>query len=317
MTSVTTRVLVTGGAGFIGSNLVRALLGAGLTVRVLDNLSTGRRENVASLLSDLDLIEGDVLTGPTLLKAMRGVSVVFHEAALPSVPRSLQDPQRSHEVNASGTLALLIAAREAGVHRVVYASSSSVYGVGAHLPVTESSATSPSSPYAVSKLAGENYCRAFWTSFHVPTICLRYFNVFGPHQDPSSNYAAVIPRFTRAALARVAPVIYGDGSQSRDFTFVGDVVRANILAMTAAPAAFGGVFNVATGNRTSLLKLLRLIRGVAGDPSQAIDWQPARAGDVPHSHADTSLAARVLGYRSTTPLREGLRQTVAWVRETT
>ncbi len=242
--------LVTGGAGFIGSNIVERLVRQGERVRVLDNLSTGKRENLVSWLDRLELIEGDIRDVETVHGAMAGVDYVLHQAALPSVPRSVADPLASHQVNATGTLNVLPAARDAGVKRLVYASSSSVYGDSPTLPKQEEMPTNPISPYAVSKLAGENYCRVFFRVYGLETVCLRYFNVFGPRQDPTSQYAAVIPRFITAMLDGRRPVIYGDGRQSRDFTYIENVVEANLLACQAKDVA-GEVLNIACGESFS------------------------------------------------------------------
>jgi UDP-glucose 4-epimerase len=307
------RALVTGGGGFIGSNLTRGLLAEGYRVRVFDDFSTGREENLAEVAGDVDVVEGDVLDGHILERAARAVDVIFHLAAIPSVSRSVLDPMRSHQANATGTLAVLVAAKEAGVGRVVYASSSSVYGGIDALPLHEELPTLPISPYGVSKLAGENYCRAFTMSFGIPTISLRYFNVFGPRQDPTSEYAAVIPRFATALLARASPVIYGDGDQSRDFTFIDNVVRANVLAARAGEDAFGRSFNVAHGTRRSLNELLATLRSIIGIVEPQVTHAPPRPGDIRHSQADISEARRVLGYDPTTSFEEGLRRTVEWL----
>jgi UDP-N-acetylglucosamine/UDP-N-acetyl-alpha-D-glucosaminouronate 4-epimerase len=312
------RCLVTGGAGFIGSNLVRALLERGFAVRVLDNLSTGSPSNIADLLDDVEFLEGSVAHLATVSRACEGVSRVFHEAAIPSVARSVAAPLASHESNATGTLNVLIAAQQAGVDRVVYASSSSVYGDAESFPVRESFRTMPISPYAVSKLAGEQYLAAFHASFGLPTVALRYFNVFGPRQDPGSEYAAVVPRFATAALAGAPVTIYGDGEQSRDFTFVADVVQANLLAAEAPEEAFGRAFNVAYDQRHSVNELLREIRALVPDVSQPEpEHAPARAGEIRDSQADVSAAREVLGYSPEFTFLEGLRQTVEWFRTET
>jgi nucleoside-diphosphate-sugar epimerase len=306
------RALVTGGGGFIGSNLTRALLSEGYAVRILDDFSTGRRINLSGLARDVELIEGDVLDRELLRAALRGVSVVFHQAAIPAVARSVADPERSHRVNVSGTLSVLIAARDAGVERMVYASSSSVYGGTAGLAVHEELPTHPLSPYAASKLAAESYCRSFWTTYQLPTISLRYFNVFGPRQDPGSQYSAVIPRFIAALLAGVPPVVYGDGEQSRDFTYIDCAVAANVLAARAGAEAFGRAFNIAQGNGHTLNDLLTALREITGVRGVDATFGPPRPGDILHSRADIEAAARVLGYDPTVSLDEGLRRTVAW-----
>ena len=306
------RMLVTGGGGFIGSNLARALLAAGHEVRVIDNFATGRRGNLAGVERDVEVIDADVLDRTALDKAIDGVSVVFHQAAIPSVSRSVADPLRSHEANATGTLAVLVAARDVGVDRVVYASSSSVYGGAAALPVHEDLPTRPISPYAVSKLAGEAYCRAFTATFRLSTVSLRYFNVFGPRQDPTSEYAAVIPRFVTALLAGTSPVVFGDGEQSRDFTFIDNVVQANVLAAGAGDEASGRAFNIAHGDRRSLNQLLEALRSIIGSDLQAT-YEDPRPGDVRHSQADLTAAREVLGYRPGVSFEEGLRRTVDWL----
>jgi len=305
-------MLVTGGGGFIGSNLARALLAAGHEVRVIDNFATGRRGNLAGVERDVEVIDADVLDRTALDKAIDGVSVVFHQAAIPSVSRSVADPLRSHEANATGTLAVLVAARDVGVDRVVYASSSSVYGGAAALPVHEELPTRPISPYAVSKLAGEAYCRAFTATFRLSTVSLRYFNVFGPRQDPTSEYAAVIPRFVTALLAGTSPVVFGDGEQSRDFTFIDNVVQANVLAAGAGDEASGRAFNIAHGDRRSLNQLLEALRSIIGSDLQAT-YEDPRPGDVRHSQADLTAAREVLGYRPGVSFEEGLRRTVDWL----
>jgi UDP-glucose 4-epimerase len=306
------RALVTGGGGFIGSNLIRALLTEGYAVRVIDDFSTGRRVNVSGIADEVELIEGDILDVELLRRAAHGVSVVFHEAAIPSVARSVSDPERSHRVNATGTLSVLTAARDAGVERVVYASSSSVYGGTDGPAVHEELPTRPISPYAASKLAAESYCHAFWTTFHLPTVSLRYFNVFGPRQDPDSPYAAVVPRFITALLEGVPPVVYGDGEQSRDFTFVDDVVEANLLAARSDAEALGRPFNIARGGACSLNELLALLHDITGVHLGETTRADQRAGDIRHSRADIGAAGRLLGYDPKVSLEEGLSRTVAW-----
>jgi UDP-glucose 4-epimerase len=306
------RTLVTGGAGFIGSNLVEAALTRGHEVRVLDNFSTGRRENLAAFVDRIELFEGDICDPGLVREAMRGVDFVLHQAALPSVQRSLEDPAGTHRVNVDGTLCVLLAARDAGVRRVVYASSSSVYGNAPELPKRESHPAAPASPYAAAKLAGEQYALSFYRSYGLETVALRYFNVFGPRQDPQSPYAAVIPRFVRAALASSRPRVYGDGRQSRDFTYVANVVKANLLACET-PAVAGEVFNIAAGDRIDLLGVLDLLARLSGscpDPEHL----PARSGEVRHSQADIALASARMGYRVEVPFEEGLRLTLDWYR---
>jgi nucleoside-diphosphate-sugar epimerase len=307
--------LVTGGAGFIGSNLSRALLGRGFAVRVLDNFSTGRPENLADVAADVEQIEGDVRDRDGLDAAMRGVARVFHQAAIPSVARSVEDPATSHEANATGTLNVLIAARDAGVEGVVYASSSSVYGDTVALPVAETSAVHPLSPYGVSKLAGERYVGAFHASYGMAAVSLRYFNVFGPHQDPTSEYAAVVPRFVTATLEGRPATIYGEGEQSRDFTFVGDVVAANLLAADAPHEAWGQAFNIAYNDRHSVKELLEAIQELVPGYHQPPHYAPARPGEILHSQAGTGLAETLLGFQPTYSFEEGLRLTVEWFKE--
>ncbi len=301
-------VLVTGGAGFIGSHLVRRLLSDGHRVRVVDNFYTGRCENLQEVLPDVELIRGDIRTLELTRRVSRGCEAVFHLAAVPSVPRSIADPITTHEVNATGTLNVLIAARDAGAQRVVYASSSSIYGAAEELPKRESTGPLPMSPYAVSKLAGEHYCRSFFDLFGLETVALRYFNVFGPRQDPESEYAAVVPKFIRAYVDGQSPIIHGDGEQSRDFTYVGNVVEANLAAL-AVPGVAGRVYNIACGHRTTLNELATILREEVG-AGVAAEHGPPRAGEVRHSHADISLARRDLGYEPGISLNEGLRLTV-------
>lgn len=309
-----TTYLVTGGAGFIGSNIAHELVRRGARVRVLDNFATGRRANLAGIEDQVEVVEGDLRRLADVEKAMAGVDVVLHQGALGSVPRSIADPVASHEANVTGTLHVLQAARAAGVRRVVYASSSSVYGDTPVLPKVEEMAPAPKSPYAVSKLAGEHYCRVFSGVYGMETICLRYFNVFGPRQDPHSQYAAVIPKFIRAMLRGERPVIFGDGTQSRDFTYVDNVVSANLLAAEAPGAALdGAACNVACGERFTLLELVGTLNAILAtrlDPA----FQPPRPGDVLHSHAAVGRAQRLLGYRPAVGFAEGLRRTVQWMR---
>jgi UDP-glucose 4-epimerase len=306
--------LVTGGAGFIGSNLSRALLDEGIRVRVIDDLSTGRKENLEGIEGDLELLEGDIRDEGIAAEAMAGVSVVYHQAAIPSVVRSIQDPLTSHLVNAGGTLNLLLAAREAGVRRFVLASSSSAYGATEVLPITEDTPPNPLSPYAVAKLAGEHYGRAFFASYGFETVALRYFNVFGPRQDPSSEYSALIPRFAAAVLSGEAPTIYGDGEQSRDFTFIGDVVQANRKA-AQADGAPGQWFNVGQGGRTTVNELLAMFHQIEPGDHPAAIHGPARVGEARHSQADITKARNILGYEPTVSLEDGLRQTLNWFRD--
>jgi len=304
---VSRRVLVTGGAGFIGSNLVRALLERGDTVRVLDNFSTGNRVNLADIAGEIEVVEGELRSYERVHNATRGSEVVFHIGALPSVPRSVQDPLTTSAVTIEGTLNVLLAARDEGVGRVVFASSSSVYGNGGTLPRVESAAADPIAPYAVAKLAAERYCVSFSRVYGLETVALRYFNVFGPRQDPTSQYAAVVPRFI-ARIAAGDPVpIYGDGAQSRDFTYVANVVRGNILASEAAGVS-GAVLNLATGRSASVNELADTIGSILGRPVEK-EYLPARAGDVRDSWADIAEARRLLGWEPHVSLDEGLRLT--------
>ncbi|HEX6537395.1 MAG TPA: SDR family oxidoreductase [Gemmatimonadaceae bacterium] len=303
------RYVVTGGAGFIGSHLVEHLVGEGHEVVVLDDFSTGRRENIAPWLDRIEVVEGSLVDPAACRRAIAGADYVLHQGALPSVPRSVRDPAASHAANATGTLNVLIAARDAKVQRVVYAASSSAYGNTPELPKRETMVARPLSPYAVSKLAGEQYCRAFHASFGLPTVALRYFNVFGPRQDPTSQYAAVIPKFATAALAGESPTIFGDGEQTRDFTFIANVVRANLLACTAGPAAFGEVVNIGCGERISVNELWRRIRALVGASVEA-RHEPARTGDVRDSLAALDRARELIGYEPVVSVDEGLRATV-------
>jgi nucleoside-diphosphate-sugar epimerase len=303
-------VLVTGGGGFIGSHLVERLVTDGHDVRVLDNFATGKRENLLEWADQVELVEGDMRSYERVHTAVRGCELVLHQAALPSVPRSVQDPLTSSEVNITGTLNVLLAARDEGVRRVVFASSSSIYGANPELPKREDLIPLPMSPYAVAKLAGEGYCRSFHEVFGIETVALRYFNVFGPRQDPLSQYAAVIPNFISALLAGDQPVVYGDGEQSRDFTYVENVVEANLLAISADGVA-GKLFNVAAGQRTTLNQLLDHLGALIGRAPDARQ-ERARPGDVRHSQADIGRARRELGYNPGISPEEGLRRTLAW-----
>ena len=306
------RFLVTGGAGFIGSHIVGALVNRGDAVRVLDNLSTGSRSNLPASPDQVEFIEGDVSDLACVRRAMADVEVVFHEAALASVSRSVEDPVATHEVCATGTLNVLVAARDAGVRRVVYAASSSAYGNIPVLPNREDQVPCPLSPYAAAKLAGEHYCTAFTDVYGLETVRLRYFNIFGPRQDPASPYSAVIPLFINAMVAGRTPTIFGDGKQSRDFTYVENVVHANLLA-AETPNIAGKMFNVATGTSVSLLDLIRLINQNLG--SNVVPKHAApRPGDVKHSRADIALAKSLMGYEPRVGLEEGLRRAVAYYR---
>jgi UDP-glucose 4-epimerase len=307
------RALVTGGGGFIGSHLVDRLLQDGHDVRVLDNFATGRRENLLDVQGEVELVEGDIQSYERVHNAVRGCDLVAHLAALPSVPRSVQDPLTSNATNVTGTLNVLLAARDAEVQRVVYASSSSIYGANPELPKHEELSALPISPYAVAKLAGEGYCRAFFDVFGLETVALRYFNVFGPRQDPLSQYSAVIPRFISALLAGSAPVIFGDGEQSRDFTYIDNVVDGTARALTT-PGNGGKAFNVAAGHGVTLNELVRQLLELIGGDIELI-YEPPRPGDVKHSKADVSRAEAAFGYRPSVPIEEGLRKTLAWFEQ--
>jgi len=308
------RYLVTGGAGFIGSHLVEYLVGTGEEVVVLDDFSTGKRETLVPWSRRIALVEGSIVDPGICARAMRGVDFVLHQAALPSVPRSVKDPEATHAVCASGTLNLLVAARNAKVARFVYAASSSAYGDTPELPKRETMLARPRSPYAAAKLTGEHYCRAFHASYGLPTVSLRYFNVFGPRQDPASQYAAVVPKFLVAALTGEPPTIFGDGRQTRDFTFVANVVRANLQACAAGPPAFGEVCNIGCGSRVSLLDLWQSIRSLVGATVEP-RHEPVRAGDVRDSLASLDRARELIGYVPEVSLEDGLRLTLAAMRE--
>jgi UDP-glucose 4-epimerase len=300
------RVLVTGGGGFIGSHLAERLLERGDDVRILDSFATGRRENLAHL-PDVELVEGDVQSFERAHHAVRGCDAVLHQAALPSVPRSIQDPLTTNAVNVTGTLNVLLAARDAGVRRVVYASSSSVYGSNEQLPKREDQQVAPISPYAVSKLAGEGFCRSFTTIYGLECVSLRYFNVFGPRQDPNSQYSAVIPKFIAAALAGRRPTVFGDGEQSRDFTYIDNVIEANLLALDSSAGA-GEVFNAACGERVSLNGVLQMLSELSGVDLEP-DYRPGRAGEVRDSQADVSRIRETFGYDGAITFAEGLKRT--------
>jgi nucleoside-diphosphate-sugar epimerase len=309
------RCLITGGAGFIGSHLVEHLVGAGHDVVVLDDLSTGRRENFAAVRRRISFMRGSVADLSTCRRAMEGVDYVLHHAAVTSVQRSVDDPGAAHHVNATGTLNVLIAARDARVRRVVYAGSTSAYGNSTKLPNSEEHVAHPLGPYAGAKLAGEGYCHAFYATYGLETVVLRYFNVFGPRQDPKSQYAAVVPRFIAAALAGEPPTIYGDGSQTRDFVYVANIVQANMLA-TRAPAArvAGQVFNIGSGKSVSVNELWERIRSLTGVPVLPKHEAP-RAGEVKTSLASTVKARDLVGFQAAVDFDEGLRRTIAYYQE--
>ncbi len=305
--------LITGIAGFIGSNIARALLAQGATVRGVDNFITGKQSNLQDLRG-IDFIEGTIEDPEICARACQGVDFVFHEAALASVPRSVENPAASNSANVTGTLNLLVAARNAAVRRVIYAGSSSAYGDQPTLSKSEDMLPDPISPYAVSKLAGEHYMRSFTRVYGLETVTIRYFNVFGPHQDPSSQYSGVLAKFSLAMLEGRTPVIYGDGTQSRDFTFIENVVDANLRAVAApAETVSGGVFNVATGQRITLLDAVKSLRELTGYTGP-VDFSPARKGDIAHSLADISRAREALGYKPKVNFHEGLRRTIHWYR---
>jgi len=306
--------LITGVAGFIGSALARAVLAQGDQVRGIDNLSTGRRENLVEILARIDFQEADVLDLPALYDACRGVDYVLHQAAIPSVPKSVLDPLASNRANLDGTVNLLMAARDAKVKRVVYAASSSAYGDTPTLPKHEDMAPNPISPYAVAKLASEHYMISFYRCYGLQTVCLRYFNIFGPRQDPGSPYSGVLAKFITQMLKGEQPTILGDGKQSRDFTYVDNAVEANLLACSVpAMEVAGRVFNVATGRRFDLNETFQILKKLTGYPGK-VNYGPERAGDVKHSLADLSRATRHLGYTPKVDFEEGLRRTIDWYR---
>ena len=308
------QLLVTGGGGFIGSHLVERLVRDGHRVRVIDNFTTGHRRNLQSFIDDIELVEGDLQSYERASAAVRGCEIVLHQAAMPSVPRSVQDPLTSNAANVIGTLNVLLAARDSGVRRVVFASSSSVYGASEQLPKEETLPTLPISPYAVAKLAGEGYCRSFTEVYGLETVALRYFNVFGARQDPLSQYAAVVPNFITGALRGEAPTIYGDGEQSRDFTYVDNVVEGNILAMSAPGVVAGRAYNVACGDRITLNELVATIGRVLGRSIEP-RYEAPRPGDVKHSMADTTRAREDFGYEVVVPFEDGLARTIRYYTE--
>lgn len=309
--SLTGTVVVTGGAGFIGSHIASALSASGARVRVLDDLSTGHRENIEEIGGDIDFIEGSVADENVLKKALDGAELVFHEAAIPSVPRSVAEPTQTHIASVDGTFSLLLAARDQKVRRVVYAASSSAYGDQPVLPKSEQMAPDPLSPYAVAKLVGEYYCQVFTRVYGLETVSLRYFNVFGPRQDPGSQYSGVVSRFISCLLGNEPPVIYGDGEQSRDFTYIENVVAANLSAASST-GAVGKVINVANGARITLNELLAELKDLTGKQDVTAEYLEARVGDVRHSLADITMARELLSYESRVDLREGLQRTIHW-----
>ena len=309
--STTPRVLVTGGAGFIGSNLADELIRQGAKVSIIDNLVTGSRENLEEINGDFEFFEGDINDSDVLSRAIADVEIIFHEAALPSVPRSVENPRETHDACVNATFNLLTKAKESGVRRLVYAASSSAYGDQQTLPKVETMRPEPLSPYAAAKLVGEYYCRVFSQVYGLETFSLRYFNVFGPRQNPSSMYSGVISRFIDALMKDDTPVIYGDGEQTRDFTYIANVVDANIKA-SQATSGIGEVMNVANGERVSLNELLATLKSITGKSSTNPEYLPERRGDVKHSQADNSRAIEWLGYEKLVGLEEGLRRTIEW-----
>ncbi|HLM61434.1 MAG TPA: SDR family oxidoreductase [Pyrinomonadaceae bacterium] len=309
--SLTSKFLITGGAGFIGSNLADELIRQGAKVVIIDNLVTGFRENLEEIKGDFEFIEGDLNDDIKLKQAISGVETVFHQAALPSVPRSVDNPQETHQACVNATFNLLLKAKENNVRRVIYAASSSAYGDQKTLPKVETMLPEPLSPYAAAKLMGEYYCQVFSKVYNLETICLRYFNVFGPRQNPSSQYSGVISRFIDALMGDKTPVIYGDGEQSRDFTFIANVVDANIKASQTAKGV-GEVMNAANGERISLNELLEVLKKITAKEDVSAEYQPERKGDVKHSQADNRRAVDRLGYEKIVGLEEGLRKTIDW-----
>jgi UDP-glucose 4-epimerase len=306
--------LITGVAGFIGSSIARALLERGEDVRGIDNFATGKRENLSEILSRMDFREADLLDLEAMKKACQGVECVFHQAAIPSVPKSVLDPLGSNQANVDGTLNLLVAARDANVRRVMYAASSSAYGDTPTLPKHEEMTPNPISPYAVAKLASEHYMVSFYRCYRLETVSLRYFNIFGPRQDPTSPYSGVLAKFITQMLGGEPPTIFGDGSQSRDFTYIDNAVSANLLAAHApSPNVAGRVFNVATGTRVDLNETFELLKKLTGY-SGKVNYGPERDGDIKHSLADISRAQKAMGYQPTVNFEEGLKRTVEWYR---
>jgi nucleoside-diphosphate-sugar epimerase len=304
-------VLVTGGAGFIGSNIAADLVESGARVRIIDDLSTGHRENVAEIGGDVDFIQASLTDSKAVSSALQGVELVFHEAAIPSVPRSVAKPTETHEASVNATFSLLLAARDQKVRRLVYAASSSAYGDQPELPKAENMRPDPLSPYAVAKLVGEYYCQVFSRVYGLETVSLRYFNVFGPRQDPGSHYSGVISRFINALLNGEQPVIYGDGEQSRDFTYISNVVDANLRAAESA-SAVGRVINIANGERVTINEVFEKVKKLTGRMEVQPEYYPSRTGDVRDSLADLTLARSILGYNPTTGLEEGLSLTLDW-----
>jgi len=309
--SYTSKILVTGGAGFIGSNLAEELIKQGAKVTIIDNFITGFRENLEEIKGDFDFIECDVNNESKLKQIIEKTEIVFHQAALPSVPRSIENPSETHEACVNGTFNLLLKSKEAGVRRFIYAASSSAYGNQEILPKEETMLPEPLSPYAAAKLMGEYYCQVFNNVYRIETFCLRYFNVFGPRQNPSSQYSGVISRFVDALMSNKTPIIYGDGETSRDFTYIDNVVNANIKA-SETPEGAGKVINVANGDRITLNELLEMLKKITDRVDIQAEYQPERSGDVKHSQADNQRAVNYLGYEKLVGLEEGLRNTINW-----
>ena len=307
-------VLVTGGAGFVGSHIAATFAKRGARVRVIDDLSTGHPENLEEIGGEIDFVRGSLNDEATLRRALEDVELVYHEAAIPSVPRSVENPRETHRACVEATFSLLLAARERGVRRVVYAASSSAYGDQPTLPKVETMSPEPLSPYAAAKLMGEYYCQVFTRSYQLETVCLRYFNVFGPRQDPSSTYSGVISRFIAALSTGQTPVIYGDGEQSRDFTYIANVVDANLRAAETTRGV-GQIINVANGERVTLNELLDRLKHITGNAKVQAEYREPRLGDVKHSLADITRAREFLGYEPQVGLEEGLRHTIDWWKQ--
>ncbi len=304
-------VLVTGGAGFIGSHIAATFAARGARVRVIDDLSTGHRENIEEIGGEIDFVRASVNDADALKRALEGVELIYHEAAIPSVPRSVEHPRETHEASVEATFSLLLAAKEQGVRRVIYAASSSAYGDQPTLPKVETMSPDPLSPYAVAKLVGEYYCQVFTRAYGLETVCLRYFNVFGPRQDPGSQYSGVISRFISALMRGEQPVIFGDGEQSRDFTYIANVVDANLRAAETVRGV-GQVINVANEQRITLNQLLETLKQLTGRTAAQAEYRAPRVGDVRHSLADITRARELLGYEPQVGLEEGLRKTMEW-----
>jgi len=307
------KFLVTGGAGFIGSNICRRLVQEGCFVRIIDNLITGKKSNLADIADKIDFIEADMGDDRIARQAMKDVDVVLHQGAVPSVPRSVDDPACTHKHCVDATFNLLLAARDTGIKRFVYAASSSAYGDSEVMPKVETIKDNPLSPYAVGKLVGEYYCKVFYSVYGLETVSLRYFNVFGPYQDPASQYAAAIPAFVTHILNDTPPTIYGDGEQSRDFTYIDNNVEANLLA-ARAKETHGEVVNIACGDRITVNEIIDMINEIVGRNVKP-DYVPARKGDVKHSQADIALAEKIIGYKPVTGFREGLEKAIVWYKE--